>query len=62
MIDDLSFSTQAETPHPHKDAQFPEFSSTMAFYGENWDWKSHEVVTEDGYKLNMFRLIADGDG
>ena len=34
----------------------------MTLYGENWDWEVHEVVTDDGYKLNMFRLITDEFG
>ena len=62
MIDGLFSSVGAEILNSHKDTRFQYFSSTMALHGENWDWEAHEVITEDGYKLNMFRLIADEEG
>ena len=29
-------------------------------FGEGYDWVNHEVHTEDGYILNMFRLVPPG--
>ena len=35
---------------------FPAFEEAMAAYGGDFDWVNHEVHTDDGYILNMFRL------
>ena len=42
-----------------KEVRFKEFSDVMNHYGDGYDWEPHEVITEDGYILNMFRLTAN---
>ena len=31
----------------------------MDLYGAGFDWVNHEVHTDDGYILNVFRLIPE---
>lgn len=42
-----------------ENTQFREFDDCFRLYGENYQWEPHEVVTEDGYKLNMFRIKTE---
>lgn len=34
----------------------------MDSYGEGFDWQNHEVHTDDGYILNVFRLVPTQGG
>lgn len=40
---------------------FEVMQQAMDKFGQGFDWANHEVHTEDGYILNMFRLVK-GDG
>ena len=44
------------------ETNFPEFESTMTSIGSDYQWKSVQVTTADGYILNMFRIMADENG
>ena len=40
-------------------SSFTDFEDCFNTYGENYRWEPHEVITEDGYKLNMFRILTE---
>ena len=42
-----------------ENSKFEAFDDCMRMYGENYQWEAHEVVTSDGYKLNMFRILTE---
>jgi len=39
---------------------FPVMETLIASYGDGYDWANHEVHTDDGYILNVFRLVPPG--
>lgn len=39
---------------------FKSFDEAVSQY--DYDWEVHAVTTEDGYKLNMFRLVGPKEG
>ena len=39
---------------------FPRMEHQMIQHGGGFDWVNHEVHTDDGYILNVFRLVPWG--
>lgn len=39
---------------------FPVMDKTMSLNAPDFNWINHEVHTEDGYILNLFRLVPAG--
>lgn len=40
---------------------YPEFAATMATAGNNYDWASYQVTTEDGYVLSLWRVTGSNE-
>ena len=41
---------------------YPLFAQMMATRASDYTWRSHDVVTDDGYELTMFEIIGDANG
>ena len=41
---------------------FPDFAQKMEEKAGDYTWRSHEVVTNDGYILTMFEITGDANG
>ena len=44
----------------HERSVFKTFDEAVSQY--DYDWEVHPVTTEDGYILNMFRLVGPKEG
>ena len=38
---------------------YPEFAAAMETAGNNFDWRSHQTTTSDGYILTAWRITVD---
>lgn len=43
-------------------ALYKDFADAMDTSGDMYGWSRHEAVTEDGYKLSLFRITSDAAG
>ena len=39
---------------------FPDMEEMIELHGDGYNWTNHEVHTDDGYILNVFRLVPEG--
>ena len=58
----LAASVQARAALEGQSEKYPYMNAVMRRFGLDYTWEAHEVTTEDGYILTLFRISADQNG
>ena len=58
----VAAETKARAINDEQAQKYPYMDWAMTLYGLDYTWEGHEVTTNDGYILTMFRVTGDEKG
>lgn len=58
----LIAAVQGRAAHEEQAKEFEIMNEAMMRHGSDYTWEAHEVKTNDGYILTMFRIVGDQNG